>query len=457
MGTQAPPSSHSGPTKNLAAFVSRLRWSNLPDDVQQAALRHLIDTLGVISGGASTDLSQRVASLLPVSRSGVCVPGRPERFSALDAAYLGGISGHGLELDDGFRDGSVHPGVAVVPALISAAQERPVDGETFMAALVAGYETIATVARAYHPKLRQRGFHPTSAVGPFGSAAAIARLLGFSLGRTEAALGLSSSSAAGTFAFLGGGADVKRLHAGHAAREGFWAATLAQADVVGPPNVLEVSDGFGQSFAGLPGSAPFSKPPGQPFGLSDCYFKPYPCCRHLQPALEGVLAIRRDHALDPQDVTEIQVETYSIAAEHAKTGWDDFASAQLSFPYVLLLGLRFGAVELKHFAPEHLADHTFHALKPLVRVRATEEMDALYPAQRPARVTVKTVQGRHTRFFGEALGSRDLPLSDDRLAGKFIGLVSPLLGRGRAEGVLEALWQLPKAPEVGRLIADLAV
>ena len=48
-----------------------------------------------------------------------------------------------------------------------------------------------------------------------------------------------------------------------------------------------------------------------------------------------------DERIPAEDVQHIDVATYRIAAEHASTGWDDFASAQLSFPYLMGLALKF--------------------------------------------------------------------------------------------------------------------
>ena len=101
--------------------------------------------------------------------------------------------------------------------------------------MVAGYETAICLARACAPDLRQRGFHPTSAVGPFGAAVAVAKLRGLNAQQIADALGIAATSAAGLFAFVNGGADIKRLHAGHASREGIQAALLAELGVKARP------------------------------------------------------------------------------------------------------------------------------------------------------------------------------------------------------------------------------
>src|SRR5262249_59541337 len=93
------------------------------------------------------------------------------------------------------------------------------------------------------------GFHPTAACAVFGAAVSVARLRGLSSAQLANAIGIAASSAGGLFAFVNGGADIKRLHAGHAAREGLQAALLAEQGIEGPPHVIEARDGFMQAFA----------------------------------------------------------------------------------------------------------------------------------------------------------------------------------------------------------------
>src|SRR6202007_3005537 len=140
--------------------------------------------------------------------------------------------------------GSAHCGCTVVPAALSVGYERAISGAQLIEAVVAGYEVAICLARACAPDLRQRGFHPTSAVGPFGAAMATAKLRGLNATQRANALGIAASSAAGLFAFVGGGGDIKRLHAGHASREGMQAALLAEQGTEGPPGVIESRDGL---------------------------------------------------------------------------------------------------------------------------------------------------------------------------------------------------------------------
>ena len=448
-----------GATQAIVAFVSGLRHAALTDEVRHYARRHLLDTVGVMIAGAGGEVATRAEALLAAVRPAgrVPVPGRARRADLLDAAFLGGTAAHGIELDDGFRQGSVHPGCVVMPAVLALGYERRISGAALIEAIVAGYEAEIAIGRACHPDLRQRGFHPAAAVGVFGAVMAAGKLRGLSSVKLAHALGIAASSAAGLFAFVNGGGDIKRLHAGHASREGLQAALLAEQGVEGPPDVIEARDGFMQAFAfGRAGKARgIMLPPDAPFGITDCYIKPYPCCRHIQPAVEALIGLLADEKIASEEVERIEVATYRIAAEHAETGWDDFASAQLSFPYLMGLALRFRGVKFEHFSEAMRRDPSFAAIARKLTVTAPPEIDRLYPQLRPARVTVTTARGTVTRQADEALGSRIVPLDDAGLMTKFSDLVGPVLGAPRAKELLDRLWSVEAIADVAPLVESM--
>jgi 2-methylcitrate dehydratase PrpD len=452
-------SAAAGATAAIVEFVSALRHAALSEEVRHYARRHLLDTVGVMIAGAGGEVASRaetvVAAVRPAGR--IPVPGRARRADLLDAAFFAGTAAHGIELDDGFRQGSVHPGCVVAPVVLALGYERGASGAALIEAVVAGYETTIAIGRACHPALRQRGFHPAAAVGVFGAAAAAGKLRGLSTVQLANAFGITASSAAGLFAFVNGGADIKRLHAGHAAREGLQAMLLAEQGVEGPPDVIEARDGFMQAFAfGESEMRAVALPPATAFGITDCYIKPYPCCRHIQPAVEALIGLLNDEKIAVDDVQRIEVATYRIAAEHAATGWDDFASAQLSFPYLIGLALKFRAIKFEHFAEDVRRDPWFGAIARKLKVTAPPETDRLYPRLRPARVTVTTPRGTFTRQADEALGSRIVPLDDAGLQAKFLDLVTPVLGAMAARDLCRRLWSVEELSDMRPLIEAMA-
>jgi 2-methylcitrate dehydratase PrpD len=213
-----------------------------------------------------------------------------------------------------------------------------------------------------------------------------------------------------------------------------------------------------QAFAFGHGSSAraISLPPAVPFGITDCYIKPYPCCRHIQPAVEALIGLLNDEGITSDEVQRIDVATYRIAAEHAETGWDDFASAQLSFAYLIGLGLRFRGIKFEHFSEQTRRDPAFAAIARKLHVTAPPDIDRLYPQLRPARVTVTTARGSFTRQADEALGSRIVPLDDGGLQAKFLELAGPMFGTARAKELMEQLWSVEAIGDVAPLVESLA-
>src|SRR4051812_43617912 len=188
-----------GATEAIVAFVNELRRAALTHQGRHYARRHRLDTVGVMIAGAGGGGAPRaeagLSAVRPAGRSPV--PGRARRADLIDAAFLGGTAAHGIELDDGYRQGSVHPGCVVVPAILSAGYVKKASGAQLIEAMVAGYETVTAIGRAVHPDLRHRGFHPTGAVAVFGAAMATGKLRALPPQQLGNALGLAASSAAG--------------------------------------------------------------------------------------------------------------------------------------------------------------------------------------------------------------------------------------------------------------------
>jgi 2-methylcitrate dehydratase PrpD len=200
---------------------------------------------------------------------------------------------------------------------------------------------------------------------------------------------------------------------------------------------------------------PVELPPAVGYGITDCYIKPNPCCRHIQPAVEALVGILSDEKIASDDVKHVAVETYRIAAEHAGTGWDDYASAQLSFKYLMSLGLKFRNIKVAYFEDAVRNDPGWAALAAKFEISAPHEIDRLYPKLRPARVTVTTSKGKFARQADEAMGSRLVPLDDDGLKAKFIGLVEPVHG-AKTQSLAQQLWDIDRARDITPLIDALA-
>jgi 2-methylcitrate dehydratase PrpD len=71
------------------------------------------------------------------------------------------------------------------------------------------------------------------------------------------------------------------------------------------------------------------------------------------------------------------------------------------------------------------------------------ELDAAFPAQRAARVSITARGGRRDQFLQPTRkGDPDLPLSDAELDDKFMELAAPVLGDVPTRKLLQRLWRL---------------
>lgn len=452
-----------GPTAALARFSAGLLCQDLNPHDLRSVKRHLLDTLGAMIAGASSPATRIAGGLLSELEGGgeVPVPGQRGGRSRLWSAYLGGASAHGLELDDGYRAGSVHPGAPVIPAVLAAAWRTGTSGAQAAAAIAVGYELVTRIAEAAHPGSRQRGFHNTSITGVLGAAGAVSSVLHLDADRLEHALGMAASSAAGLFAFLQGGGEIKRLHPGFAAREGLFAAFLARDGMTGPRGVLEGPDGFLQAYSGTANRAALTADleGGAERGLNvgRCYMKPYACCRHIHPAIDGVMRIISGQNVSPDAIARIEARTYGIAAEHAKGSWDDMASAQLSYQFCVATAARKGRVGIEDFAEAALRDPGTLALCDRIAVEIGAESERTYPRLRSAEVTVVTNDGRRLdQFVDEPRGSSRHPLDDEEVTAKFMSLAVPVIGEAAAMRVHALVFALETLESVDPLIEATA-
>lgn len=449
--TAAPPART---TRDLADNLVSVEWAHLPERARAEAARHLLDTVGVAVAGSRSPITQTITAAIAAPPGTVPRLGLGTATTSPDAAFAVAVAAHSIEFDDGYREGSIHPGTCVVPVALALGYELGSSGAEVLAAVAAGYEAAALIGRVAHPALRRKGFHPTGAVGVFGAAAAAGRLLNLDGAALAGAFGIAASGAGGLFAFLSGGPAVKRLHAGNAARNGLVAAALAARGVYGPADILHAVDGFMQAFTGTADSELPAVAVNGRWAVEDAYIKPYPCCRHLHTSVDLVLDLIRRNAIDSRDIEQVRIATYSVAAAHDQSGWDTPEQAQLSFRYVMTRALLDQDITLDTFEPDRLTDPRVFELAPRIHVHADSACDREYPRARPANVRITTSQGAFEATASEARGDATVPLSNPDLTDKFLRLSEPVLGKAEAKTLLEELALLPEANN-SRSVLDL--
>lgn len=442
-------------TETLSGWAGDLAYEDLPSEVVHHAKRVILDYLAATIAGSTSGPARIVQEFLGATEGTgpSAAIGTALRFSAANAALANGTAAHGLEVDDGYTPGGYHPGSPNLSAILSAAEAKESRPQDILLATAIGFELSCRLAGAGHPATWRRGFHNTPIAGVFGAAAGVAKLNGGGQRVITNALGLAGSHAGGLFEFLGQGAEVKRLHAGKAGRDGLISAELAERGLTGPRTVLEGPNGYVNAFAGGDFDAGHLVDGlGSTWRMLSTYVKPYPCCRHLHGPIDAILAMSEEAPIDPSSLTSIEVETYTAASRHGLQTVADFLDAQMSIPYAVAVTLLHGVPALEHFESEVREDPRVTDLVKLVTVRETQECARDFPAMRPAKVILRGPgQDRELRI-DQPYGEPSNPVSDEDLERKFHRLADPVIGAERGERIITSVWSFD---DPGRLFGEL--
>jgi 2-methylcitrate dehydratase PrpD len=443
-----------GALRTLAGRLAGIRDGRLPGAALDQARLCLLDTLGCGLYGSGLDEGRRVvAALGRLGGGGAPAWGCGTLLARSDCALACGALAHLRELDD-VHFSITHPGAVVVPALHALAWGRDGRLGEALAALVAGYEAMVRVSRASgFLAHRRKGWHATATMGPFGAAAACGVLLGLEPDRLVSALGLAGSRTGGTWAFKADGAMSKRLHPGLAARDGLTAACLARSGITGPEYVLEAEDGgfFRVACEGWD-LEELDRDWGRTWAVAEVEFKWYAACKSVHSPLEAARTIHGRAGRPPGQVAAVQVGINSSAMAMAGGMYrpDSIASAQLSIPYGVALGLSGRDGAAADFQPDAVADPALLELARKVRVAVLPEMEALRLERHKsaARVEVLYRDGaREVEEVHDARGHLGNPLDRAAVQAKFLALASGVLGAARAEAlgaaVLEGALEAP--------------
>ena len=393
---------------DLATRINVLRYEDLPADAVHWAKVGILDTVGVTLAGSLDPSARIVAKSLSSCPGPARIFGDKARVGALDAALINGTASHALDLDDGSNTLGGHPSVPILPALFALADEVGASGRDLITAYVVGFETECKMSLGVNFYQYTRGWHPTTTIGVFGTAAACAHMLHLTDEQTATALGVAASLAAGIKSNFG--TMTKPMHVGHCARSGLFAAILARNGFTASPVAFEHKQGYFEVFNGA-GNYDASKilPPwGNPWDIVEpgIVVKQYPCCGSTHSAIDAMLALVVEHDLKPDQVERIDSWTHKRRLEHTNRPDPQSAfDAKFSVQYCLARSLTDRKVIIEHFEGDTYKDKKVRAVLP--RIHAAIYTTDQFPAENHfgAEVKVTLRNGTaHTKKIDMAFG-----------------------------------------------------
>jgi 2-methylcitrate dehydratase PrpD len=443
----------------LAEFVVKTSLDDCPAAALSLVRRAALDTIGVMLAGASEPSARLVRQAIRAEGGlPLCtVFGTRMRTAPTWAALANGVAGHAHDFDDTNFALMGHPSVPLFAAALAAAETHPADGRAVALGYLIGFEIDGTIGSALNPEHYTRGWHATSSIGTLGCAAAAARIFGLDVAETRHALAVAASLASGLKENFG--SMTKPYHAGHAARNGVWAALLAREGFTASPSALDGTQGFTAAFGGRGTLDEALDRLGRVWHAetSRIAVKPYPSCAMTHPAIDALVELRDRERLRPEQIADVEVAvnpvTPDVLRHHRPTTG---LERKFSMQYCAAAALADGRVDLDSFADEEPAEPV-RALMARVRMVVADDLPHDLEQNAWSRVTVRLVDGRTLALPPRgAQGHPDTPLTDVRLRDKFLACAALAMPRDEAEGVAEQLAHLEDIPDIRVLTSRLA-
>jgi 2-methylcitrate dehydratase PrpD len=434
--------------ERLGRFIAQSHWNTLPPALRHQAKRSLLNFIGCALGVARTPpIEMAMQVLLPLSGADrVTVMGRAERLDVLGAAFINAVGGNLLDYDDTHLRTVIHPTAPVAPAVLALAEQRGLSGQDVLHAFLLGAEVECRVGNAVSPGHYARGWHITSTCGVFGSAAASARLLGLNAKQSWHALGIAASQSAGIVENLP--SSAKNVSVGNSARNGLFAALLAERGYEAAPAAIEGALGWARAMGDVPTVATITDGLGEQWEMLLNTYKPYPCGIVMHAVIDACLALRRDHAVKPAEIETITVSGDQLLLDRGDRMVTNDRDARVSIHHCAAVSFLFGSAGLREFSDALVHDPAVVAL----RGRTTAALDAASP-RGAATATLRMTDGRLlTATVLHPQGSAEYPLPDAAIEAKVRDLGRFGEFGGSMDDVIAAVWGLDGAATVAPLM-----
>lgn len=440
-------------TSACTNFVNGLEFDAIPGAAVKWGKWGILDCTGVALAGAATQMAAIIEEYLAFvgGKSQARVLGLGVATSAPEAAMAGGALSHALDFDD--VGGFGHSTAVLLPVIYAFADLVRPSGKEALAAYVAGYEIGACLADTGafgRSEVEGRHFrwHPTALYGAIAAACTAARLLRMDREKTRHAIGIAASEASGIPKNYG--TMTKPLHAGLAARNGVFAALLAQRGFTADLDALDGDLGFLHAFRG-PGNYAqefVGARLGSTYALSrGLVIKPQPAPWSTQRATSAVAELVRQHGLRPDSIESIEADLRPnpLLRLNPSTGLE----GKFSMAFNLALGVLKGRSEITDYTAERAQEQGIRSI--MQRIRHVND-----PADGSVNVAILTRDGkRYDKNVKRAPGDPFFGLQEESTLAKFRACAAYALPADLITAVEADLRNLEQVADLSKLLDAL--
>ncbi len=441
----------SEPMQRLSAHMAAALSTPLPEEAQERAKLHILDTLAAILSGAGLLPGRKAIEYVRAlnGRGESLVLGTSVLTGPVDAALANAMSAHADETDDSHAPALLHPGCIVLPAALAGAEHWQRGGQDLIRATALGYELVVRFSLtlgAY--RFHNAGHCVPSFAGVFGAGAAAAALAGLDAGAMRQVLSYCGQQASGLSSWRRDPDHIEKAFAfgGMAARNGMSAATMVAAGMTGVPDIFAGNPNFVSTYTAVGGTPEtLVEDLGQTWEIARTNIKKWCVGSPVQAPLDAVEHLMANEGLTYDAVRAMRVHLPTLAT----TIVDKTTMADLDVRYLLGVLLLDGGLSFEA-AHDHGRMHEprIEALRGKIEVVPSDELEALRP-ERQSIVEVETTDGRRLRHHTIAVrGTQKNRMTPVEIEDKARGLLAPVLGDDRAGRLIDTVRGLERVGNV---------
>lgn len=444
-------------SEEVAEYASGLNADDVGAQVLDKAKSVITDTIGVLIGASQTSVLKSLANHLS-SRGGgdATIVGSGSHKVAVEiAAFVNGVGGHHIELDDSHGPSLTHPAAVMVPAALAMGEVADSSGKEVLTAIIAGYDVSARFSKASGVQaIYERGFHPSSVCGAVGAAVTAGKLLNLAPPQMTMAISLAASQSSGLLTWEDDPSHrSKSFQTGVASRNGVFSALLASGGYGGAIDSLAGRYSAIKAFGGdMADPEKLTAGLGSSFEIMSTDYKRHASCRHTHAAVDGLLDILSAESIGPEEIRSVEVSLPHSSAfiVDGNPLWTH------NVQYVLAVTAYEGNVTYEHFSERWTKDPRLSAFARLVTVRGDDELEDAFPAAKGAKLRVEVAGRLIERQVPLPMGHLLRPIPTELVQDKFERLAGALLSEGEVGKLSELLGDFERLDSISpvmRLVA----
>jgi 2-methylcitrate dehydratase PrpD len=432
----------------LATFACNSQAA--PKSVRAAAVRAVFDLIGAAVAGYGTvgGIAGRKAAIGAWGSGPAVCWFSGTRLTVPGAAFANSAIASMLDLDDGHRAASGHPGAGVIPAVIATAEAIGAGADRVLTAIALGYEIGIRISAARD--FRSLHTFDSGLWCGQGVAAAVGWLRGLAPEAIADAIAIAGTTAPGQTA-----TGYTRLMGNHvkegiawATATGVTAVELAAHGFTGPIDFLDDATRYDPAI--------LTRGLGERWHIEDGYFKLYSCCRWAHAAIDGMLEIKQQEGLGTDDIVAVRISTFAQTLSlNNDLAPPTLEAAQYSVPFCVAVAAVRGADALLPLEVATLGDAMVLDCARKITMTVDPTLDAMFPSAVPARIEVDTRRGRFSRTVTAPRGESSNPLGWDDLGVKFQSVARKNIAPAAAAALVDAVAAL-NAGDIRPLLSTLA-